>query len=311
MKTSKNWKLLCVLSIIIVSSIFVLPINRNAFGSVFVSEDWDTGTPPTNWPCKLAPSGTCSSNLLFNGWWSPLGSDCTLPYYTRTGVTTERAQSGTKSFYNYRAAGYPYSCDIVKDLPTPYPTKIHIRFYLFLESNFINFNTPVSREPSYHLFFTNTAQSMTGLRVNLLAKVPWTTSWQCGAGRGGVSSSQPYAFFSVQDYDREWPVGTYPEGCYNLLQHLNKWLCVEFLMDTNTDTVKIWIDGTLVYQGTDRITQNNFTKIIFSNYMSSEGGSGFDTGYYIDNIVVSDSYIGPISTSGDGDVAAPKNLRIQ
>jgi hypothetical protein len=290
----------------------IILIHSTAFAIVYISEDWDSGTPPANWPCKLAPSGNCSTSLLFNGWWSPLGSDCRYAYEANTGVTSNKSYSGTKSFYNFRKAGYSDSCDIVRDLPTPYPTKINIRFYLYLESNFINFNTPVTREPSYHLLFTNTALALTGLRVNLLAGVPWTSPWTCGHGRGGVPADQPYAFFSIQDHDREWPVGSYPAGCYNLLEHLNEWLCVEFSMDATTDTVKIWINETLVYQGTDRITQSNFTRIIFSNYMSSEEGSGFDTGYYIDNVVVSDSYIGPVSGSSVPNPApeAPKELKV-
>jgi hypothetical protein len=293
--------------LILVVLVILFDGNRSAFGLVYLSEDWDTGTPSAYWPCKLAPSGRCDSNLEFRGWWSPLGSDCRYTYEANTGISTTKAYSGTRSFYNFRAAGYSDSCDIVYNLPAPYPTKIYIRFYLYLDSNFINFNTPVSREPSYHLLFTNTAHSMTGLRVNLLAGVPWTSPWQCGHSRGGVPSTQPFAFFSVQDYDREWPVGTYPAGCYNLLQHLNEWLCVEFMMDANTNTVQMWVNETLVYQATDRITQTNFTRIIFSNYMSSEGGSGFDTGYYIDNIVVSDSYIGPVAP--DGRPKAPVNVK--
>jgi hypothetical protein len=290
----------------IVSVTFFAP-HTNSFGGVFISEDWDTGTAPSDWPCKLAPSGRCNSNLKFRGWWSPLGSDCRYAYEANTGISAAKAYSGTRSFYNFRAAGYSDSCDIVYDLPNPYPTKIYIRFYLYLENNFINFNTPVSREPSYHFLFTNSALSLTGLRINLLAGVPWESAWKCGHGRGGVPSTQPYAFFSIQDYDREWPVGTYPAGCFNLLQHLTEWLCVEFMMDASTDTVKIWINEKLVYQATDRITQTNFTRIILSNYMSSEGGSGFDTGYYIDNIVVSDSYIGPVAP--DESPKAPVNVK--
>jgi hypothetical protein len=299
--------------IIFVVFVILFDGSRSAFGLVYLSENWDDGTPPANWPCKLAPSGSCDSNLKFRGWWSPLGSDCKYAYEATTGVSTAKQYSGTRSFYNYRSAGNSDSCDIVYDLPSPYPTKIHIRFYLYLEGNFINFNTPVSREPSYHFLFTNTAQSMTGLRVNFLSGVPWTSPWKCGHGVGGVPSTQPFAFFSVQDYDREWPVGTYPAGCFNLLQHLNEWLCVEFMMDANTNTVQMWVNETLVYQATDQITQSNFTRIIFSNYMSSEDGSGFNTGYYIDNVVVADSYIGPVSGSSVPNPApeAPKDLRIK
>lgn len=293
-------KILCGIISCALTFLMIGVFVQEAVAVNYLFENWDSDTPPSGWPCKNAP--TSCTHSTFHGWYNETVDYCRdFPEWASTGLSTTKAKSGARSFFQYRKAGVSESCDIRWDFSQPYPTNIYIGFWLHLDSNFINFNTPTTREPSYHFFFTNSAQSLTGLRINLLAKVPWTSSWQCGPGRGGIPSTQPYAFFSVQDYDREWPVGTYPAGCYNLLEHLNEWVWYEFNLNANTNTVKIWSNGTLVYQGTDRITQTNFTYIMLSNYMSSEDGTGFATSYYIDDFTVSDSYIGP------GEKTAPNS----
>lgn len=291
-------KILCGIISCALTFFLIGAFVQEAGAVIYLSENWDSGTPPSGWPCKSAP--TSCTRSAFNGWYNETVEYCSdFPEWANTGLSTTRAKSGTRSFYQYRKAGVSESCDILKNLSQPYPTNIYVGFWLYLDSNFINFNTPTAREPSYHLFFTNSAQSQTALRINILSKVPYTSPHLCGAGEN--YPNQPYAFFSVQDYDREWPVGTYPAGCYNLLEHLNEWVWYEFNLNANTNTVKIWANGTLVYQGTDRITQTNFTYIMLSNYMSSEDGTGFATSYYIDDFTISDSYIGP------GEKTAPNS----
>ena len=286
--------------IIMVCSLFIMfGVIQSATATNFVNENWDSGTPPAGWACKNAP-GTCPV-LSFNGWSNNPDHDycSSFPGWVNTGLSKTQAHSGSYSFYTHRDAGTDASCDIRYDLSQPYPTKIYIRFYLWLDSDFINFNTPTTREPSYHFLFTNSAQSLTGLRINLLSKVPWVQNHSCGAGEN--YPNQPYAFWSVQDYDREWPVGTY-SSCYNLLAHLNQWQCTEFMMDATNKTVTVWMNGAQVYTATDRITQTNFNMIQLSNYMSQEGGTGFSTSYYVDDVVVSNT---PIGCGGSGSPAPP------
>jgi len=274
----------------------------SAWGTVYLTEAWDTGTPPSGWPCQNAPS-TCPSQT-YNGWVNELASYCTgFPSWATTGVSTTRAHSGTKSFYTFRAAGVSESCDIRRYLSSA-ASKIYIRFWLWLNGDFINFNTPVTREPSYHFMFTNSAQALTGLRVNILVKVPWTGSWQCGAGRGGIPADQPFAFFSIQDYSHEFTTGTYASPCFNLLAHLNEWMAVEFMFDAPNNRATIWINGTQVYDATEQITDSTFDNIFIANYMSLEDGTGFDTSYYIDDLIVSDTYNGPGSL-----LPGPRNVR--
>lgn len=265
----------------------------SACATVFISENWDSGTPPSVWPYKQAPSA-CDApwqGNTFNGWDAAVSEYCTsYPEWANAGLSTTRAHSGTRSFFTTRASGVAESPDIRKDISGS-PTVIYVRMYVWFEAGFSSFNTPTTREPTYHFFFTNSAQSMTGLRINILSKVPYTSPWTCASGYDSVGASTPYAFFSVQDYDREWPVGTYPDTCYNILDNLSKWVCYEFMLNASTNTVTMWADGTQVYTATDRITQTNFTMFQISNYMSSEDGTGFVTAYYIDDIEIQDQRI--------------------
>lgn len=275
----------------------------------FLSEDWESGTPPAGWPCKSAPS-TCTRSS-FNGWGNIVADYCPdYPYWSTTGVTTARTHSGSKSFYTYRQGSNDTSCDIQKSW-TATPTKAYVRMYIYLPSSaWAGFNTPTSKEPYVHLFFWNTAFSMTGPRVNIFSKVPYSSPHACGAGEGGVPSNQPYAFFNVQDYDKDWDTGNYPNGCYNLMQHLDEWISVEFMFDsTNTNRssrqVSIWINGTLTYTGTNRLTDDTYRNLILSNYMSVSGQTPNDTAIYYDDIIVSDTYIGPTRLPGSAIVSNP------
>lgn len=286
---------------------FALPRHAGAqvvSPRTFTSETWDTGTPPTNWPCKTAPS-SCSSGALFHGW-ENVGADwCTNhSWMASSGVSTARAHSGTKSFYLNRTAGQTDSCDIQFALPSPYPTAINIRFYLYLDSNYLSFNTPTSREPFQHFLFTNSALSGTGFRVNLLSKVPYTSPHGCGAGEN--YPNQPYMFFNCENNSTQCSAGS-PAGCYNLLAHLGEWQCVEFRFDAAAKKYNVWMGGTKVVDNASvPMSQSNFTMVQLSQFMSSEDGAGFATSFYIDDIAISDGYIGCGPT---GSISPPLNLR--
>lgn len=272
----------------------------NAFATTFLSENWETGTPPAGWPCKTAPSSCTRSS--YNGWSNVMAEYCPgNSDWAQTGISTARTHGGAKSFYMQRA--HTASCDIRKDIPSPYPSKVYVRFYLYLDSNFINFDTPTTRFPIYHFLFTNSAFSQTGLRINIMTGVPYGTG-QCGSAQ---VDGRPYAFFLPQDYDYDWRNGTY-STCYNLLDHLNEWQAVEFMFDAPNDTVTIWMNGKQIYTARDRITDGSFNMFQFSSYMSDADGPEFAAGYYIDDIVVSDSYIGPTGDTGTG-LGTPLNLR--
>ena len=289
---------------------FLFPSTGRAI--VYVNETWDIGTPHADWPCKKAPTGPCDSNLSFRGWIPPVADYCnqaSMAYWAETGVSTDKAHSGAKSFKmnrNYTSSDNG-TCDIQYPLPTPYPTKIYIRFYLYLTSEWVTFNTPATREPYFHFLFTNSALSGTGFRVNLLARVPWTSPHICGYGQGGTT---PYMFFNCQNYNNECTVDA-PAGCYNLLDHLEEWQAVEFMMDAANKKYSIWINGTnYVNNVTVPMSQSNFTMIQFSQFASDCGGTGFNTTYYVDDIIIGTDYIGPEAGADTTPPPAPTGVAV-
>ena len=296
-------KRFCMLNALLI--IISVLSGGNAFAKIYLSEDWETGTSPSIWPYKQAPE-VCDAawqGNIFNSWKPELAEYCVgNASWTLAGLSTTHAR-GTRSLFINREAGQPTSPDINKPIPAPYPNKIYMRFYLWMDGNYIDFNTPTSRFPIHHFLFTNSAQSQTGFRINIMSSVPYDRG-QCNYTNVG---GRPYAFFLPQDDDWDWRNGTYTT-CYNLLDHLNEWQEVQFLMDATTDTFTIWMNGNQVYTATERITQTDFTLIQFSNYMSDEDGSPFSTSYYVDDIVISDSYI---SSGGQTTLSPPSKLIIQ
>jgi hypothetical protein len=285
-----------------------------ATGTVFFSTDWDTGTAPAGWPCKNAPNAACSETNQFYGWTSPLGSYCSNgdnAAWTISGVTTSKAHSGTKSFRMYRPSGYSSGCDIQHKFSTPYPTTIYVRFYLYLPASVKQYSNPTSKEPFTHFLFTNSAFSGTGFRINLLSRTPWggpQDKW-CGHGSGGIGVNTPYMFFNVEMNSSSWAVGS-PSPCYNLIadENLDRWQAVEFKLDAAAKTYSVWIDGKqYVNNATSTFTQNNFTMLQFASY-ESETPSGYTMDYYIDDIVVADSYIGPMSSDQGQGPARPNPI---
>ena len=85
---------------------------------------------------------------------------------------------------------------------------------------------------------------------------------------------------------------------WSIYDHEDEWVCFEWYINNNDHTTKLWIDGDLWLKSTpDMFTwgedghfDDGFNKIIFSNYRHDET---FPNTLYIDDVVVSTSYIGP------------------
>jgi len=203
------------------------------------------------------------------------------------------------------------TCDIQHRISSPYPTNVYIRFYLYLPSSMTDYNTPTTDETMTHFMFTNSAFSNTGFRMNWLTKVPYTSPWQCASGVGGVPSGQPYMWFNCENNADECRVGA-PYDCYNLISpsNLNRWQCIEFNFNATTKKMSIWVDGDRkVNNVTVPMSQSNFTFLQFSGF-ESQIPSHYTLDYYIDDIVVSDTYIGPGGSGDSSPPQPPTNLRV-
>jgi hypothetical protein len=103
----------------------------------------------------------------------------------------------------------------------------------------------------------------------------------------------------------------------------NRWYCFEFYVSPNTDNnsngiIQIWVDGVLRVHYSGIKIRNNANNRNFS-FMSLVNYAQNVTSPYqiwVDDIVVSRSYIGPVGTSGSPvpyitPPSSPKNLKIQ
>lgn len=281
--------------------------------TVFLDENWDTGTPPANWPCKQAPS-SCTTPLLFHSWENVGGDWCSgSASYADDGLSTTQAHSGTKAFFMKRNGGSgegQEGCDIRRTI-TSSPSNIYVRIWLYLDTNYLNFNTPMSRFPYQHFIFFNSALSGAGVQINLLSAVPWTSPATCAAGRGGVGTNTPYMWFN------HWRAGgsesqvDAPAGCYNLLDHVGQWQCVEWNLNAATDKLSVWAAGNKVVDNVNLdYGVSNFQWIQFSPFMSDQDGTDFTSSWYVDDIAISDAPIG-CGVANATPPAAPQGLSVQ
>lgn len=289
-------KLLSLLRMALFPAFVVTLLFQSAGATVFINENWDTGTPPTGWPCKQAPS-SCSS-LSYDSWVNVGGDFCSgQASYADDGLSTTQAHSGTRSFYMRRNGGGgegQEGCDIRRTISGS-PKNIYVRLWLYLDTNYLNFNTPTSREPYQHFIFFNSALANTGFQVNLLSKVPYVSPPVCAAGYGGVGSSTPYMWFNVYGSSRE-STNDAPAGCYNLLAHVGQWQCIEWNFNVTTGKMSVWAAGNKVVDNVSvsypSAVQSGFNWIQFSPFMSDQGGSDFASSWYIDDVAIADAPIG-------------------
>ena len=87
----------------------------------------------------------------------------------------------------------------------------------------------------------------------------------------------------------------------NLQDYIGEWHCWEYKFEISGAQINIteWIDGVqtrTAYGPADGIT--SFTKVNFSGWENT--ADTWNGGWYIDDVVISDSYIGPISSTNIG-----------
>lgn len=110
-----------------------------------------------------------------------------------------------------------------------------------------------------------------------------------------------YAFFCGQINDNEmWEARTTIHNNWNLMDHLDEWICIEFkfVMTATTSTIYTYINGTLEFTGTHNDTYNydsggSMDNVILSGYTNAPDFGALAALFYIDDVVVADSYIGP------------------
>jgi hypothetical protein len=107
-----------------------------------------------------------------------------------------------------------------------------------------------------------------------------------------------------------WGHSTWDICKVNFKSFIGAWHCFEYRMEISGSNIILteWIDGVITRGPTTGPGQNGsaFTSIIISGWQNT--APGYDGDFYIDDIVVADSYIGPMD--GGTNPAPPTNLRI-
>ena len=120
----------------------------------------------------------------------------------------------------------------------------------------------------------------------------WTCENMYGPGKYTSGNSTKPLYHKDEDIDNTY---------WSLFDNEGKWICFEFYANNNNHTTKFWIDGELWMESNpgmfiwggegSEVFNNGFNKIIFSNYRHD---SSFSNTLYIDDVVVSTNYIGPM-----------------
>jgi hypothetical protein len=257
--------------------LLLIIVPKLALAADFVTEDWETGTPPACWPCK---SDYCTDE--FNNWYTDYGDTV-----ESSGLSTTQKNSGSLSFYNYKESSNWSGCPITQDISGS-PTTIYLRFYLYFGTSWNTYPTNATGDPLIHWVFTNSQAGSTGFRLNLTTSDHWG---DCPVG--------DLCLLPEGDGGHEWWEGDWTStAADDFLQYVGVWTCFEYKMQISGSNIILteYINGELTRGPVTDVGQNtgSFNKIIFHLWDNPAGSYTMD--YYLDDIVVSDAYIGPIDT---------------
>lgn len=295
---SDNLKLKTIFIIVIFFAVFLLPKISSA--TIFISENWDTGTPPAGWPCKNFPAN-CAS-LTFNGWYAGTWY-CSQGWGTDCGLDANTYHTAPYSFKMSRLANQSDACPIMKDIPEPHPAKVYIRMYLYFPNTEWGAwdHSAVAGDANEHFMFLNSAIAGGGRAVidikDYESQSPWPPyCW--------VNVPNQAYFFGFGGADGQTDFGRATvDDCYRLDLNTDKWISFEWMFDTANDKYALWRDGVQVVgtggNGVDQEmgAQTDWFRLILDMFRS--GNIDDSAKVYIDDIVVSDSYIGPMGVPPD------------
>ena len=284
----------------------ITPARPAQAATTFFSENWDTGAPPASWP-------NCGSGTSFDGWYP---RDYTDGCGSGVGLDSSIYHSAPRSFHNRRPAGTSWDLtSLWHNLPAN-TGKVYLRMYLYFPtagwSNFDPAGTwSTAGNEVMHFIFTNSAASNTGFRINLYdnASDTWSPAPECYGGKNGSTSHTGPGMYLALEVDGGGghnsfgtTKGAYPAGCWNLHDHLGEWHSHEWMIDAVNNLVSYWIDGNPMYTNVPvpvgyvgGVRHPSIDKIMLSLFDSYADNWTADV--YMDDIVASDSYIGPMTGS--------------
>jgi len=275
-------------------------IGRNGF---IIEENWDLGPPPAGFP---ACQGTS-----WHGW-KPKEYDC--QWGRESELSIHNSFTPPRSLHQVRSAGEHGTMDIAYILPST-QTRVHIRMYVYFGASFQNAHSYAGEEELIHFIFFNTAVAGGNFGVDIYNYTDYQPlQWPpvCETGSGLFFAFHSYYNTPNGQKKQDGYGPTEPRNCWNIKKHLEEWHCYEFMWDLRYHKVGMWVDGVQIV---DRMmytsNHSSINKIIISGWNSCGVCVSDMHDFYIDNIVMSDRYIGPLpSTIKRTSPASPNNLRI-
>lgn len=287
--------------ITILMLLFVLSGNANS--EVLISEDFESGTPPSGWPCKNIP-GSCTASG-FNDWYGR-NFDCAVTGGQESDLNTE-IKRGTRSYYQYRASGANYACDLRQAIAGD-PPKIYVSFWIYFPSsvwdNWTINNTEQGDDQGHFFFLNSGARGPNRIVVDICDAANGAFPGQCW--QSGIEA----AYFKFYWGGDDTQFGSGASYCWNIINNTDSWHQIIWMFDRANSKFGHWIDGTQVV-GTDGngIDQSfgdltNITAWIFSAYRSEN--VNVVQAYYLDDIIIatelSDIITGSTTQSISGGV---------
>jgi hypothetical protein len=264
----------------------ICPGGSSPDPNVILCEDFDAGTPPTNpWPCRDAP--------YWHDWrpsqyGNALGCNA---------INATAAHSNATGYAITKRSGTNDTIDLEHPLGGNYPA-LNVRFYMYIPAGSAS---EIMNTSSIHFVFigpNNPADSSIDFRRRSepfcgTACPPPNTH---GENNSGYKWSD-HAMLALHTYSstfvpggEDWAVET--EGTpFFWEQHENEWHLVEVRFDFANSRVAMWIDENQIvrdypmsfpYSSVNTMTWSGYGNITTTAY-----------GIYVDDVVVSTTYIGP------------------
>lgn len=119
--------------------------------------------------------------------------------------------------------------------------------------------------------------------------------WRICGHKSSCGGDDGLTFLGPQHTGGNWN-DSWVQGCWDIKNNLNRWVCVEFSWDAINERAKLWIDDTLMI---DRHACSDFANTL-STFILSGWSSCYENNvdavtYYADNIVIATDYIGPVN----------------
>jgi hypothetical protein len=279
---------------------FALSSECSESGNYLVCEDWDIGTPPTTpWPQQ--------NGSVWHGWdsvsYGNFGS-CG----PGVGAVGPPAHSGSRSLLQLKCNGTPDDAKSVVDIAhaiSGSPTNIYVRFYLRIPAGEIN-NMP----STIHLVFINYA-TVNDATIDIAQCGERTPSGykDCSSVLSGnhvltIRGQGATGPFNVANNQGPANQDGGNRDYFILEDHENEWILVEANFDFAGNLANLWINE--VQHVTNLSTYfNNISsanRVIISGFVQDSNQNLGAMHFYIDDVVVSTSKIGPRNGSPGGTI---------